>query len=337
MTMARNSTCNNMTCYQNNILQDSKVLNCYTTVAWRIILTKPQSIAIAVSYSFMILPAILSNTVLCVALYKTGGLVKISKCFVFMLSLSDAISGLVTMPGSVILSSAFSHQRCCWLERTVMFIGQTNGHFSFYMILTIAVHRYIKIRPTNNYWIEYLSESTSLKAVFVSSLVLSIIHGFVSTYFFGALTTNIPNIFMLVVRAVILAIVIAFYLRLYLSIKQQIKMSTMLQNSSNEQSSSESLEARRNKRYSRGFFTISLILVMIVISYLPAVVTDIWTGSYTFRGVAAPRISRFLYFLSYTSIFANCSLNAMVFLYRDKDSMEYIRRGLKQRMDPYKI
>ena len=335
--MAWNSTFNNAISYQSNISKDSKVLECYTTVAWRIILTKSQSIAIAVSYSFMILPAILSNTALCVALYKTGRLVKISKCFVFMLSLSDTISGLVTMPGSVILSSAFSHQRCCWLERTVMFIGQTNGHFSFYMILTIAVHRYIKIRPMNNYCIEYLSENTSVKAVFVGSLSFSIIHGLASTYFFGALTTNIPNIFMLVVRAGILAIVIVLYLLLYLSIKQQIKMSSMLQNFTNEQSASESLETRRNKRYSRGFFTISLVLVILVMSYLPVVVTDIWTGSYTFRGVAAPQILRFLYFLSYTTIFANCSFNAMVFLYRDKDSMEYIRRGSIQRVDPYKI
>lgn len=307
---------------QTNSLQKP---SCYTTVAWRMILSPDQNLAIGVSYSFCILPTVILNAALCFALYKTKQLGKTSKFLVFLLSFSDCLSGLISVPGSVILFTLYGNTRNCWYERGLMFFGQTNGHFSLYIIMTLAIQKYFNVRPTfnkGNSCFEGLLESKrGLNVVVLICFGWSIFHGLVSVYFFGYVTSTIPNKILMVLRSVIVIVIYIFYFRLYFSIKRYLKKKDKSK-SMQDVSATTSLNNQREKvkKLYNGFFrTIYFVLIAFAVSYVPVISMDTWTGYYTlFKKTAAPNLPRFLYFLSHSTLFFNCAVNAFLFLRRDE-------------------
>ena len=304
--------------------------SCYTTVAWRMILSPDQNLAIGVSYSFCILPTVILNAALCFALYKTKQLGKTSKFLVFLLSLSDCLSGIISVPGSVILFTLYGNARNCWYERGLMFFGQTNGHFSLYIIMTIAIQKYLNVRPTfkkgNSFFGGMLESNRGLKVIVSICFCWSIFHGLVSVYFFGYVTSTIPNKILMVLRSVIVIVIYIFYFRLYFSIKRYLKKKDSCK-SIEDISAATALNDQRKKvknMFSGFFRTVYFVLIAFAISYLPVILMDTWTGYYTlFKKTAAPNLPRFLYFLAHSTLFFNCAVNAFLFLRRDGEVSKF--------------
>ena len=315
--------------HSNHTVQKYGKPTCYTTVAWRTLLTPNQNLTIGVTMSLTVIPAIVLNSAYCYALYKTRQLRKKSKLLVFLQSVSDFFFGAISIPCSVILFTAYGNIRCCWLERLAMFLGQTNGHISLYLLITIAMQRYFAVRPrhgnSNNRLVEFALLSFKGLAVVVCIVIIwSIFHGLVSVYFFGYLNSGIPNILVMILRPLIALLTYTIYFRLYFSVRKHQRDMT-----ANLETSSRLVHAKAIKRnYSSFLKTVSMVLIVNVLSYIPILIADCWTGYYTFRNIYAPRIIRFIYYIVHFTLFLNSSLNTAIFLFRDVDSRAFLREKL---------
>ena len=300
--------------------------DCYTAVAWRIYLTKKQNLILSIFYGSTVIPVVVLNSLLCYALSTLGQWKKQSRVLIFLLSVSDALMGFVSIPGTILLTTIFSHQRHCLIERLIVFFGQANGHFSFYIILAIAMQRFVKLQ-----W-SYLDKCILTRIVLtksgmttmISSIFLfSCAHGLVSTYFFGLIDTPVPNIVMMILRGIIFVLIQFCYYRVYIGVRNHIKRNPLPNcNGSNNLDRQDEKKATNQALYSKINRTVLFAMLLLALSYLPATVADIWTGYYSlFLGTQAPILPRFVFYLSFTTIFLNCALNAGVFIYHDWRSL----------------
>lgn len=302
---------------------------CYTTVSWRTMLSPNQNLAIGLCYSVTIIPAVLFNSAFCYALYKTDQLKKKSRLLVFLISLSDLLSGLFIIPASVVLFTVYGNSRVCLFERLLMLCGQTNGHLSLYLLILLAIQRYFAVSPnagviSNRFVNAALFSSNGLKLVLATAVIWSLFHGLVSIYFFGQVTSTIPNIMVMTIRAVLLILTYVLYFRLYFTMRRHQMAMAEYRGPSKHPSPVQ--QALIEKWFDAFSTTIFLVLVVYAISFTPVIVTDCWTGFYTFRNVYAPDLARFMYYLLHSTLFLNSSLNAAVFLYRDETSRSFLRQ-----------
>ncbi len=218
------------------------------------------------------------------------------------------------------MRNVFGHTRVCWLELTSLFLGQTNGHFSMYLILAIATQRFLKIKyGMKRLFIATKSGSWTLA---VTCFVWSVCHGLVSTYFFDQLKSRVPNIIMMVIRSVIVLTIYICYFLLYRSVSQQVKVTAKWNKSSD---TVQGLSKSRNS-VPTFFKTVFLILIGLAACYIPLLIMDLWTGFYTLiEDKAAPQWPRFLYYLMHAPFFVNSSLNAAIYVYRNKDCKDYLK------------
>ena len=303
--------------------------DCYSALAWRIYLTKRQHLVLSVCYGSTILPTIILNSLLWYALCSLGHWKKQSKFLILLLTISDTVMGLVSIPATIALTSIYSYKRDCRLERLVLFFGQANGHFSFYITLMIALQRYAKMRETSNGVSTFTRKiliKSGLKVIVWAVFFLSCAHGVVSTYFFGLVKSVVPNILMMILRGLILIAIQVCYYRVYIAVKRHLRTRVMPKVSDVTISSQPDEKKKpRRSRFSKVNRTVLIVIVLLILSYLPATITDMWTGYYTlFLGITAPMLPRFLFYVSFTTIFMNCALNAGVIIYHDWSSLRRV-------------
>ena len=290
---------------------------CYSVLVWRVYLTKHQHLIMSICLGLTIIPIVLLNFALSFALYKTGEYRNKSKFFVFLLSMSDMLVGLVTVPAHVVFHTVLSSQRCCWFERLYLFVGQSNGHFSFYSLMVIALERYLHITAALRYGVESRGVAGKLTRLTLTNkghcsllflmVVCSIFHGLVPTYFFGTVRSNLPNIAMVFVRYVIFVAIYILYIRVYFAIRRHVRKNQPL-----------------NKKHSEVFRTVITILIAYTVCYMPCVVTDCWVTYYSYvLNSSSPIALRFANYLSFTLVYLNGAINAAILLKANKRALAY--------------
>ena len=302
----------------NTVSLDS--IHCYTALVWRVYLPRYQRLIVASSLGLTILPVVLTNLALSFSLYKSGEWKKKSKFFIFALGISDTLFGLVTIPNNVVLMTLFGDRRSCWFETVFMFIGQTNGHISFYMMVIIALERYLSVATTLNLGIThklvrfttFLSSTTGHRVVLAVVACCSMFHGTVACYFFGyARGSHAANVLMMVVRFIVLFAIYFCYFRIYLALKKYVRIKNDLP----------------IKRHRKTFRTIATILIIYTVCYAPFIVIDIWRAYYTFAlQTAAPNALRFALALAFVFVYLNNAINAVVFLRANRKAKVCILR-----------
>ena len=76
--------------------------------------------------------------------------------------------------------------------------------------------------------------------------------------------------------------------------------------------------------------TIALILLSLAICTFPFLITDLWTGYYSFvKRTKAPQTVRYLYYLSFAPGFMHCTINALLLLYRNQAAAKYVKNALR--------
>ena len=299
-----------------------ETFDCYSVLVWRVYLSDQQQLILSICFGLTILPVVILNFALSFALYKLGDWRNKSKFFIFVLSISDTIFGLVAVPAHIVLSTALGSERSCWFERAFLFAAQSNGHFSFYTIMAIALERYLHVTSALRYGAVsrgvagFLTRLTSTTKghwiLLLIMLILSLIHGLVPTYFFGKVQSNIPNIIMVFVRFIILAAIYISYIRMYIEIKKHVRANRPL-----------------NQRHNKAFRTVVTILIIYTVSFIPGIVTDFWTSYYSYvKESAAPTTLRFTYYLSFTLVYLNGAINAGVLMKANRRVLVYYRKCL---------
>ena len=296
--------------------------DCYSVLVWRVYLSDQQLLVLSICFGLTILPVVILNFALSFALYKLGDWRKKSKFFIFVLSISDTLFGLVAVPAHIVLSTALGSERSCWFERAFLFVAQTNGHFSFYTIMAIALERYLHVTSALRYGVEsrgiagYLTRLTSTTKghyiLLLFILILSLIHGLVPTYFFGGVQSNIPNIVVVFVRIAILVATYISYVRMYIEIRKHVRANRPL-----------------NQKHNKAFRTVATILIIYTVSYITTFVTNAWVSYYSYvKETAAPTTLRFTYYLSFTLIYLNGAMNAGVLIKANRRVLVYYKKRL---------
>ena len=295
---------------------------CYSVLVWRIYFTKHQHLIMSICLGLTVLPIVLFNFALSFALYKIGEWRNKSKFFMFILSISDMLVGLVTVPVHVIFHTVLSNQRSCWFERVFLFVGQINGHFSFYSLMVIALERYLHITAALRYGVESRGIAGMLTRLTLTNkghffllflmVICSILHGLVPTYFFGKVRSNIPNIIMVLVRYAIFTAIYILYIRVYIAIRKHVRKNQPL-----------------NKKHTEVFRTVITILIVYTVCYVPCVVTDCWLTYYSYvLNSASPINLRFANYLSFILLYLNGAINAVLLLKANKRALAYIYKRL---------
>eukprot|EP00794_Sanderia_malayensis_P017056 gene17056-18774_t len=309
---------------------DKHIAVCYTTIAWRIILSEGQRATLASCLAILIPSTVLLNIGLCIALYKTGQLKSAPTFLFFWLCISDSFVGLMTLPMSVVTFTTYGNRRSCGFEYTFMFICQLNGHFSLYLVLAVALQRYLQVRP--KFRSHAIGTRKGSKVLIIVCFILAVCHGFVSSNFFGWTKTRIPNILLMIIRALLTISIYVCYFRLYYSIKRfkHAVNKTLDQNSTLMQNNQNNTTTKAKDSASKFFVTVLLVMISLALCYLPVIAVDLWTGYYTLikkTPSAAPVWLRFTYYLTFFPAFLNSSLNAGIFLYRNEGSQAYFKQA----------
>ena len=303
---------------------NSSKSNCQNAFTNRIILTSAQHSAVAACLALFIPLTVSINACLALGLYKTKLLTSRSQWYVLLLTISDGIYGMTSVPLMLLLFTFYRSTEFCALEYAAIFAIQLNMNASFYFILLISFYRYMKIDPSlKNRTFRGLRRSIMSGKLANLSVVLCVVfpmlHAICSTYVFGAITTVIPNLAMKFFEIVILIAIYALYCRLYFRVmrKKDRYIETV----------NHAIRIQQNKSaYADRFvMTVVFILIALSMSFVPMMITDVWTlYDSLILDIPPSRDLYFCYYLACMFMTTSCVVNAVILIYRNNQVRQYL-------------
>ena len=302
--------------------------NAYTD---RLILNDTQCSAIT---AVMILELVITlplNALMVKGIHKTKMLSSTTWQYILLLGYAGCSLSVVVIPMNIVLFTIYRAKRSCSLEYMAIFLGQINCQFTMYLILLLAMHRYWMTMPSPKLLSSISIKNIAARGFVVAALLLSLLHGGASINFFGTITTSMPNILMKVLDITIGIIVFAIYLRLYIKIRRYIKACRVrFKDDKNVESAVQFDRLGKLPLYMKSLaITIFLILMVLAACYVPFIIMDSWTSWYTFyKSEKAPQKVRFVYYLTYGSVFFTSIANACIVIQRNRDLKLYANSAI---------
>ena len=325
--MEATSLLNNSSVPINSSYGEEEILcrNAYTD---RLILNDTQ---FGVITAVMILELIITlplNTLLVKSIHRTKMLSSTTWQYILLLGYAGCSLSVIVIPMNIVLFTIYRTKRSCSLEYTAIFLGQINCQFTMYLILLLAMHRYWMTMPSRKLVTSISMNNITARGFIVAALILSLLHGGASINFFGTIATSMPNILMKVIDVTVGLIVFAIYLRLYMKIRRYIKTCRVrFKDEKNVESAVQIDRLGKLPLYMRSLaITIFLILLALAACYIPFIIMDSWTSWYTFyKSEKAPQKIRFVYYLTYGSVFFTSIANACIVIQRNRDLKLYVK------------
>lgn len=311
-----------------NVSEDGSGKFCRNAYMDRMILNKAQCGVITAILVLEMATAMSLNTLLIKGIYKQNMVGSVTWYYVLLLGYAGCSLSLVIMPLNILLFTVYRSSRSCTLEYVTIFLGQTNCQFIGYLILLLASHRYLMTVPHTKLRISCLTSNFASRIVIVSVFGVSLLHGGASINFFGAIETPLPNIAMKIVDVTIGLVICVIYLRLYRRVRQYAANARVrfADNAVHVEQDIITSTERKPKYIKRLAVTISLILLALASCYIPFIIMDAWTSWYTFyQCQQAPQNVRFIYYLTYGSVFFTSILNAVIIIQRNKEMKLYVK------------
>lgn len=305
---------------------------CPNALAHRLIITKSQSYIVAISIAVIILPSFIINGLLLLTLVKTKKDALVCKIYISVSAISGLLNSVVGFPLYVVIFTTYHDTRQCLLENISICVVQIYTHTLAYAILVLAVDRYFSVRPHFGWsksaaaWMQSRKGSV---VMCISILLLSILHGLVSVNFFTNFRNVVAKLIMIIFNAVIACGIYVAYLRLYVEINAH-------KNSFKGAIDPDNIPTRKVRRFIKGpkylrefIKTVAILLVAGIVCYLPFIVMDCWTGWYSLiQKTVAPPAVRFAYYVTVIPVFLHSSVNALLFLYRNEEAKQYVKRRI---------
>ena len=271
-------------------------------------------IVLALIFAVVALAAVVANSVLIYALYKTNQLVSITHKFVLIMNLSDLCSGVISLP--LIIAVITMRQRACAFDLAVQFVIFLFAYFSFFILMTISVDRYIHVTKLNRYnsFMNTFRMKLIVAVTIVTSLAVSYLSIAIHSFYFQ-LSLIISNL-----------ICVGCTFWVYCAISRKISV-----HSENFQRMLRSLSVsnpiKENKRELSSTKTIRLLLGALFVLYFPYnIVSLVYVYSkYSLRRDPTLAV-KFLLCCSYVFVFVNASANAVVFAYGNTAVRRFILR-----------
>ena len=271
-------------------------------------------------FTFLSFLTIAVNSLLLLALCRTGEIQSLTTKFVAAICISDSCTGLIVLPMIVMMLKDRSREgfRSCEFRMATQYLAYVFGYFSFFMLIIIAADRYFHLTRLFRY--RRFMTTRRMKELFVLTFImsnaLSVILLYVQSFYFQLILT-FSNI------VAILSIYI-MYIRILKTI--QVYPSSLDQTSM--PNNRESFQRKRHRDLAV-LKTVQILLGTIFFLYNPYnVLTCTWTFERFHKNELPGALHSILLFWSYVLIFSNPVANAVIYSYGNGRVRKYICKTL---------
>eukprot|EP00794_Sanderia_malayensis_P011139 gene11139-12311_t len=247
------------------------------------------------------------NAILIYSLFKTKQLNSITNKFILLMSISDLCTSFFVFPLMVIMIvlKEKDNYRNCPFELAVKYLISVFSYFSFCMLFSVSVDRYIHVTKQNRY--NHFMNDFRMKLVVIISIVMSnvmtAIYVFTPPLLSLQLTVHISNMMAV-------TFVLAVYMRVFCRIRMHIENFKQVI-SKGMSASSVNKEAEREVSAIK---TIRILLGAVLILYFPYnIISPIFVYYEFHKGVTPPLSVSIATYIAYTMVLVNTAANAIIY------------------------
>ena len=258
---------------------------------------------------------IIANSTLIYGLLKTQQLTTITNKFILIMNVSDLCTGLFVLPLIVVMVCLKDTIRSCAFELFMQYIAFVLAYFSFFMLMSISVDRYIHVTKLNKY--NQFMNGFRMKLVTVVSFVCSALIGYIAIAFpafWLQVTLNLSDL---------AGVSLMFFL--YSLVFRKIAVHTEKFRKMLEELGTNESTSRETKKEVSATKTIRFVLGALLVLYLPYNICSAAWSYYKFnKKVNPPLFLNAMAYWSYIIVFSNAAINAVIFGYGNSVVRKFI-------------
>ena len=284
----------------------SNIRTSHCPLPWPLDMPQSHLISWAIVTSILSPITILANSALIYGLYTKQHLNTISNKFIVLMSISDLCLGIFVFPLIVVIICLKDTFRSCNFELFVHYIALLFAYFSFFMLMCISTDRYIHVTRLNRYN-QFMNprrmKIATILSFFCSVLIASLSIRFVTVWLQLAVCLSGFS-----------GVSLMFFLYSLVFRKLAIhteKFKRMLE----ELGRGESTSRETRKEFSAKK-TIRFVLGALLVLYMPYNICSVVWAYHTYDGkVKPPFFLKVMMYWSYTLVFSNGAINAIILGY----------------------
>eukprot|EP00794_Sanderia_malayensis_P008058 gene8058-8921_t len=273
---------------------------------------------------------VILNAILIRAMVKTRDTKSITSHFIIIMSISDIAIGSLVLPMifGMVMFDCLRHN--CAYQSATQFFAYAVGYTSFFLLIAIAVDRYIRMTLLTKY--ESVMNKFRMKCAVVAVIFVSMIFA-VETVLYLSFPIHMVAISLNVLLIIVIYAVYASML--YRLDKQSVPPSTPPSNArSCEKSRGRSLIRRRRSRRKRDIAvakTVKILVGTIFVMYMPYnIISPVWLY-YKLNTEDGPSlVLNVAVFWSYIVLFLNSIANVFVYAHGNSKIGNYLMSWFRQ-------
>ena len=249
---------------------------------------------------------IVANSALIFGLYKTQQLSTITNKLILIMNISDLCTGIFVLPFIVIMISLKDSLQKCSFELFVQYIALLFGYFSFFLLMCISTDRYIHVTKLNKY-----NQFMNVRRMKIATVL-----SFISSVLIASLSMKFSTVWFQLALCFSGLSGVSLMLFLYSLVFRKLAVHTenfkrMLEGLGRSEST-----GRETKKEFSAKKTIRFVLIALLVLYLPYNICSVtWTYYKYDRKVNPPFLLNVMTYWSYTFVFSNAAVNAIIFGY----------------------
>lgn len=262
----------------------------------------------------MVIFTVVSNSLLIHALRKTKQLTTITNKLILLMNISDLITGVVAYPCIAFLYFTISIFRSCKFELTIQLITLMPAYFSFWMLMGVAVDRYLQVTKLTRYNL-YMNDFR-MKLIIAGGLSLSVGTSVISTVFSSSfwlkVCLNLSNIS---------SVMMMFFIYTLVFKKIRTHSQTIRQVPGQKQNRA------RMRQMLTGARTVRFLLGALFVLYFPYnIISTVWAYYKFYLKTEPGLLLDILELISYLIVFSNAGINALIYGYGNSALRSYLIR-----------
>lgn len=293
---------------------------------WPVYVPKGNLITWSVVCSLLTPVIVTLNLILIFIMFKTGEKRSYTSHFVICMSISDIGMGSIALPMLVAMLTVENLRSNCTYQRVVQCVAYIFGYTTFFMLIVIAMDRYLLITKT----VKYKSIMTKFRfgivvtCVVMTAIACSVISVTLYSFYLhmAFISTNV----------LFIGSIYILYNKLLHRIDKQASTVAKSEVVTSTRERLMSKKSRRRKRDVSVARTIKILLSTIFGLYMPYnIVSSIWTY-YRFQLNENPGlILNITVFWTYVLMFINCTANVIIYGHGNGKIRRYARNTLLRR------
>lgn len=276
------------------------------------------NVLMAIIYAFGFVFILFSNILMIVGLLKTNKQLSISKKLFLSLSVSDLLTGMLTVPIQLFMVMNGTESDCA-LVAAQAFVNAFFPSLSMLILVVISLFRYAII--TNNTKAAKFTTPAAVKFIFVLQILFSIAYAIWYTYVSQTLDHVHHAVFLIFTSAYVVIVVtgmIVLNVRLLFYIKTTGRTSTVR------------FQQNIAQYHSKVTKTILIITIVVILCYLPLMIIFATMGIFLLDKNSFSEYYHYMIPWSHLPLVYNSGMNSIVYISRNERIIRYFKRMISK-------